>query len=155
MATLTGHAVLAVGWAALNVQQLGDGLLSYQVGEYSTIMDNGPARAAGTALKVGLLIKLNNELKTKVKPLKPSCHILAYWGYTSKWTEAWNSSLFLKGASSRRRNWGHVRDQHCEKGRLGLCPGVNDIKAKEYKLCFYCVFMSVIWMKNPKYGLVY
>merc|ERR1719466_630198 len=33
MATLTGHAVLAVG-------------------EYSTIMDNGPARAAGTALKV-------------------------------------------------------------------------------------------------------
>ena len=25
----------------------------YQVGEYSTIMDNGPARAAGTALKVG------------------------------------------------------------------------------------------------------
>merc|ERR1712112_193980 len=33
MATLTGHAVLAVG-------------------DYSTIMDNGPARAAGTALKV-------------------------------------------------------------------------------------------------------
>merc|ERR1719474_1112802 len=33
MATLTGHAVLAVG-------------------EYSTIMDNGPARAAGTGLKV-------------------------------------------------------------------------------------------------------
>jgi len=33
MATLTGHAVLAVG-------------------AYSTIMDNGPARAAGTALKV-------------------------------------------------------------------------------------------------------
>jgi len=33
MATLTGHAVLSVG-------------------DYSTIMDNGPARAAGTALKV-------------------------------------------------------------------------------------------------------
>merc|ERR1719158_1842813 len=33
MATLTGHACLAVG-------------------DYSTIMDNGPARAAGTALKV-------------------------------------------------------------------------------------------------------
>merc|ERR1711908_174027 len=33
MATLTGHAVLAVG-------------------DYSTIMDNGPARAAGTAPKV-------------------------------------------------------------------------------------------------------
>ena len=61
MATLTGHAVLAVGWAARNVQQLGDVLLFYQVGEYSTIMDNGPARAAGTALKVGLLIELNNE----------------------------------------------------------------------------------------------
>ena len=53
MATLTGHAVLAVGWAARNVQQLEDVLLFYQVGEYSTIMDNGPARAAGTALKVG------------------------------------------------------------------------------------------------------
>ena len=60
------------------MQQLGDVLLLLQVGEYSTIMDNGPARAAGTALKVGLLIKLNNELKTKVKPLKPSCHIPAY-----------------------------------------------------------------------------
>ena len=33
MATLTGHALLAVG-------------------DYSTIMDNGPARAAGTALKM-------------------------------------------------------------------------------------------------------
>ena len=53
MATLTGHAVLAVGGAVRNVQQLGDVLLFYQVGEYSTIMDNGPARAAGTALKVG------------------------------------------------------------------------------------------------------
>ena len=50
----------------------------------------------------------------------------------------------LKGASSRRRNWGHVRDQHREKGRLGLCPGVNDIIAREYKLWYYCVFMSVI-----------
>ena len=43
------------------MQQLGDVLLFYQVGEYSTIMDNGPARAAGTALKVGLLIELNSE----------------------------------------------------------------------------------------------
>ena len=43
------------------MQQLEDVLLFYQVGEYSTIMDNGPARAAGTALKVGLLIELNNE----------------------------------------------------------------------------------------------
>ena len=43
------------------MQQLGDVFLSYQVGEYSTIMDNGPARAAGTALKVGLLIELNTE----------------------------------------------------------------------------------------------
>ena len=43
------------------MQQLGDVLLSYQVGEYSTIMDNGPARAAGTALKVGLLIELNSD----------------------------------------------------------------------------------------------
>ena len=61
----------------------------------------------------------------------------------------------LKGASSRRRHWGHVWDQHCEKGRLGLCPGVNNVKTEEYRLCYYCVFMSVIWMKNSKYGSVY
>ena len=127
-------------------------------------------------------------MNTKDKPLtyESSCHILAYWGCTSKWTESWNSvyslspslSLLvidlpinkatlqsgqkpetpvycLKGASSRRGNRGHVWDQHCEKGRLGLCPGVKDIRAKEYKLCFYCVFMNVIWMKNSKYGMVY